>query len=111
MKAPNISFHSELSLTTVIHEMVGKEAVEAVEIDMDQRTVALIYPHGDMLEMAKLFAASVKMAEALLPFAEKPTEKMDSYPCHNGICPKERCGRCGRAIAAYHALLEAGYTD
>jgi hypothetical protein len=103
MKAPNISFHSELSVATVIHEMVGKEAVEAVEIDMDQRTVALIYPHEDMHEMAKLMAASVKMAEALnglLPLAEWALGEQ-SPPNHSQAL----------LDAATLALREAGYTD
>jgi len=42
--------------------------------------------------------------KALEPFAEKPSEAMDSYPCHVGILPKERCGRCSRAITAFNAL-------
>jgi hypothetical protein len=41
---------------------------------------------------------------AIKPFAEKPSERMDSYPCHSGINTKEKCGRCSRAIAAWEAL-------
>lgn len=44
------------------------------------------------------------LMDAVEPFAEQPSDSMDTYPCHIGICPKERCGRCGRAIAAWKAF-------
>jgi len=44
------------------------------------------------------------LMKAIEPFAEKPTERMDDYPCHINICTKEKCGRCSQAIAAYVAL-------
>ena len=44
------------------------------------------------------------LMDAIEPFAEKPSERMNSFPCHNGITTKERCGRCSRAIAAWKAL-------
>jgi len=44
------------------------------------------------------------LMKAIEPFAEKPTERMDSYYCHFDITTKEECSRCSRAIAAYNAL-------
>ena len=52
-------------------------------------------------EAAKIIDA---LREAIKPFAEEPSKYMDSFPCHNGITTKEKCGRCSRAIAAYNAL-------
>lgn len=53
-------------------------------------------------------AGIAQMREALAPFAEDPAY-LDEYTCHHGICTKEKCGRCSRAIAAwnaYHAFSE-----
>jgi len=61
----------------------------------------------DTLLIERLDRQIVDLAEALLPFAEKPSEEMDSFPCHVGITTKEKCGRCSRAIAAYEALKKA----
>lgn len=41
---------------------------------------------------------------AIEPYAEEPTAYMDDYPCHKGICSKEKCTRCGKAIRAQEAL-------
>lgn len=41
---------------------------------------------------------------ALDEYAESPTTPgMDNYTCHRGLCPKEKCSRCGRAIGAFNA--------
>ena len=42
---------------------------------------------------------------ALEHFAERPNNQMDDYQCHKGLCDKYECGRCGRAIHAYGALM------
>ena len=44
------------------------------------------------------------LMEAIEPFIERPTIRMDPYPCHYGITSKEKCGRCSRAIAAFKAF-------
>jgi hypothetical protein len=42
---------------------------------------------------------------ALQPFAEDPqSPALKNAPCHNNLCSIEKCGRCGRGIAAFHAL-------
>ncbi|NTW33519.1 MAG: hypothetical protein HGB12_13010 [Bacteroidetes bacterium] len=55
-------------------------------------------------ELRKVLFARETLRDAIKPFAEQPTEYMDTFPCHNGITTKEKCGRCGRAIAAWNAL-------
>jgi hypothetical protein len=46
---------------------------------------------------------------ALAPFAEPPSDMMDTYPCHSGICSKWQCVRCYRAIHAYGAMMSIDY--
>jgi len=46
------------------------------------------------------------LVEALIPFAEKPSQRHDSYPCHSNLTTKEKCGRCLRAFAAYKAIQQ-----
>lgn len=47
-----------------------------------------------------------RLASALEPFAEEPTEEMNDYPCHVGICSKEQCSRCSKAVEAWKALRD-----
>ena len=44
------------------------------------------------------------LINALKPFAEKPSVGHNNFPCHSNITTKEKCGRCGRAFAAYYAI-------
>ena len=46
---------------------------------------------------------------ALAPFAEPPSNVMESYPCHIGICSMWKCVRCDRAIHAYGAMMSIDY--
>lgn len=46
------------------------------------------------------------LINALKPFAEKPSERHDNFPCHVNITTKEKCGRCSRAFAAYYAIKQ-----
>lgn len=56
-------------------------------------------------EQIKLLKAEIAdLRDALEPFAEPPTAEMDEFACHAGICVKEECGRCSRAIRAWRAL-------
>lgn len=47
-----------------------------------------------------------QLVSALEPFAEPP-DRCGDYNCHKGMRHPERCGRCGRAIAAWRAVERA----
>ena len=51
------------------------------------------------------------LVTALEPFAEKPSERHDNFPCHVNITTKEKCGRCSRGFAAYHAIQQVNEED
>ena len=55
----------------------------------------------------KLKAIIENLINILEPFAEKPTELHNSYPCHLNITTKEKCARCRKAFAAYYAIENA----
>lgn len=64
-----------------------------------------IYVDEEIISTLPLLIKKIDLLEeAITPFAEEPSKKMDNYPCHFGINTKERCGRCLRAVAAYNAL-------
>lgn len=67
-------------------------------------SAAKIDPHWVFENFEEAALKIEALMDAIEPFAEEPTEMMDSYPCHKGITTKERCGRCSRAIAAWEAL-------
>ena len=87
-----------------------REVLELCKLgDVDESTDALGW--GDLVKRVKVVLSteppseSVRVAAlraALEPFAEDPS-RLDNYICHHGICSKERCGRCSRAIAAWNA--------
>lgn len=53
----------------------------------------------------ELLAVIGQMKRALEPFAESPElTNLDNAPCHNGITTRDKCGRCGKGLAAYYAL-------
>ncbi len=54
---------------------------------------------------ARLIAAAPNLLEALRPIAEEPVG--DDLICHAGLVPKEKCGRCGRILAARAAIAKA----
>ena len=59
-------------------------------------------------ELRALEARVRELEEAAAPFAERPHDGMQNYPCHAGIFDDpERCGRCGRAIRLWNALANS----
>ena len=55
-------------------------------------------------KMDEYIKKAIALEEAIEWFAENPDRITDDYPCHANLCSKEKCGRCGRAIAAWKAL-------
>ena len=52
------------------------------------------------------------LRSALAPFAEQPGPHMNQYPCHHDLFDDpRRCGRCGRAIAAWEALARTEWAE
>jgi hypothetical protein len=45
------------------------------------------------------------LIEAAWPFAEESVG--EDFPCHLGICPIEKCGRCSRILTLRRAIEEA----
>ena len=74
-----------------------------------------IYPSATQKEKDRLRAELERLQErvreleeAAQPFAEKPHDGMNDYPCHTGIYDDpEKCGRCGRAIRLWKALANS----
>lgn len=60
----------------------------------------------NLLQAQKADEARIAAIKAALePFAEKPDDRMNDYPCHRGIYNDPRdCTRCGNAIRAWEAL-------
>ena len=90
------------SLTTF--EGLARQALDGVSLEAQAEAADAFHATVTPAVILALIARIRRDEEALRPFAESPNSITASHPCHAGICTKDKCGRCSRAIAAWNAL-------